>query len=83
MPLNVESWPQQDGLKIGHLNINSAPNKLGDISTILYNSNKPFHIFGFTESRLTDIIHDDDISIPGFSSFRRDTAGFGTTGIIA
>ena len=76
------NWPQQEGLRIGHLNINSARNKLDDISTILCNSNKHFHIFGFTESRLTDNIHDDDIAIPGFKSIRRDPIGLNSTGIL-
>ena len=76
------NWPQHEGLRIGHLNINSARNKLDDIATVLCNSNKPFHVYGFTESRLTDDIHDDDIAMPGFTSFRRDPNGLNTTGIL-
>ena len=76
------NWPQQEGLRIGHLNINSARNKLDDVSSILYNSNKPFHVFGFTESRLTNVIHDDDITIPGYTPFRKDPARPNDTGIL-
>ena len=82
MALSTTNWPQQEGLRIGHLNVNSARNKLDDISTILYNSSKPFHVFGFTESRLSDIIHEDEIAIPGFTAFRRDLHGQNTTGIL-
>ena len=60
------NWPQKDGLRIGHLNINSILNKISDVHTLLNNSDKPFHIFGFTESRLSNVIPDNDIHVYGF-----------------
>ena len=44
------TWPVQQGLHVGFLNIRDATNKVDEIATILYNSNNPFHIFGFAES---------------------------------
>jgi hypothetical protein len=76
------NWPQQDGLRIGHLNINSAQNKLCDISTILCNSNNPFHVFGFTESRLSTVVSDNDVNLPGFKIIRKDPTSPKSTGII-
>ena len=82
MPSATANWPQQNGLRVGHLNINSVRNKLSDVTTILFNSNKPFHIFGLTESRLDDKINDDDINIPGYTSLRKDPAAQNSTGIL-
>ena len=76
------NWPHKYGLRIGHLNINSVINKLDDVSSILYNSNNPFHIFGLTESRLNSKIHDNDINIPGFTPIRNDPKAPKATGIL-
>ena len=52
MPQSLSTWPSNDGLRIGHLNINSALHKMTDISSMLDNNGKPFHVFAFTESSL-------------------------------
>ena len=49
-------WPSRDGLRIGHLNINHILNKTTDVTTTISNSGKQFHLFGCSESRLTDSI---------------------------
>ena len=77
------TWPVQRGLHIGFLNIRDATNKKDEIATILQNSNNPFHIFGFAESRLTDKTSADDMQIPGYSKpLRLDPSKPKTTGII-
>lgn len=77
------TWPVQQGLHIGFLNIRDATNKIDEIATILHNSNNPFHLFGFAESRLTDKTSHDDMHIPGYSKpLRLDPSKPKTTGIL-
>ena len=79
----LHHWPQKDGgFRIGHLNINSILNKTSDVHTLLNNSGKPFHIFGFTESRLSDVIPDNDVKMPGFKSIRKDPTTPKATGML-
>ena len=82
MTVNPGPWLTKEGLKIGHLNINHAVNKLCDICTIISNGGKNFHIFGFSESRLSDHITDADISVPGYSTVRRDSQLQKETGLL-
>ena len=76
------SWPSKEGLRIAHLNINHAVNKISDISSLLSNHRKPFHILGLTESRLTEHIGDADIHIPGYNIIRNDPTKDKETGIL-
>ena len=78
----LSSWPLKDGLRVGHLNINSVINKLADVSSILYNQGKHFHIFGLSESRLSAHISDSEISIPGYNIIRKDADGQNKTGLL-
>ena len=78
----ISSWPQREGLRIGHLNINSAVNKLTDIASVLHNSGNPFHIFGLSEARLSDIVSDNDINIPGYNIIRKDPSLPNATGLL-
>ena len=83
MSLNVhDAWPLKDGLRVGHLNINSVINKLADVSTILSNNGKNFHVFGFSESRLSSHISDAELSIPGYNIIRKDADGPNRTGLL-
>ena len=82
MPQSSPNWPSNDGLRIGHLNINRALNKITDISSILENNGKPFHVFGFTESRLSSIIPDNDVDIPGYQTIRIDPTVPNATGLL-
>ena len=78
----ISNWPKKNGLRIGHININSVINKLTDISSILSNSGNPFHIFGVTESRLSNSVADCDVSIPGFNIIRKDPSSSKATGLL-
>ena len=82
MCLNPDTWLLKEGIRIGHLNINHAVNKLADISSILSNNGKNFHLFGFSESRLSEHITDSDISIPGYTIVRKDPKLQKETGLL-
>ena len=53
-----------------------------DVTSILHNSEKPFHVFGFTESRLSSTVADSDINVPGFKTIRKDPTCKNSTGIL-
>jgi hypothetical protein len=80
--LTQQTWPSKDGIRIGYLNINSIINKLDEVSSILENSGKPFHIFCFAESRLCTKQNDTDLKIPGYNFIRLDPVLSKQTGII-
>ena len=82
MPQSLSTWPSNDGLRIGHININSALHKMTDISSILHNNGKPFHVFAFTESGLSSAIPNSDVNIPGFQTIRKDSTVANTTGLL-
>ena len=44
-----DSWPTRDGLRMAHLNINHAVNKLTVIASVLFISGKNLHILGLSE----------------------------------
>lgn len=67
-------------IHIGHLNVYHLCNKTPDLYVLLSQPN-PFHLFGFTETRLNSSISDDVISIPEFSIIRRDPQSHTHTGI--
>ena len=66
---NPNPWLLKDGLRVGHLNVNHVISKITEISSILTNSGKNFHIFGCSESRLSSAISDSDISLLVTTSF--------------
>ena len=72
MSSSHDQWPSKPGLRIRHLNVNHVHNKISEISSILENSGKSFHIFGLSESRLKNEISNTELSIPGYSIIRRD-----------
>ena len=82
MPQTKPQWPSKDGLRVGHLNINSALSKISDIHSILDNSGTPFHVFGFTESRLSSVTPDNDVAIPGYVTIRKDSTSLNATGLL-
>ena len=75
-------WPSRDGLLIGHLNINHVLNKTTDVTTAISNSGKQFHLFGLSESRLTDNIPSSDLLIPDYTIIRRDAKANGEAGLL-
>ena len=72
MPLALNSWPSEPGLHICYFSINNAKNKINDITTILHNSGKHFHIFCFVESRLSFHIADFEMQVSGYNILRFD-----------
>ena len=80
--LSQNKWPTADGLRVGHLNINSAINKIHEVEILLQNFGTPFHIFGLTEARVTNKVLDSDIVIPGYTLERRHPQQKLETGII-
>ena len=68
-------------LQVGHLNIYHLESKVDNIHNLLNNSSTPFHIYGFTESRLHPSIPDNLIHIPDYTVIRRDAQLHGETGI--
>ena len=69
-----------NALSIGHLNINSLPNKVPDLNVLLVDSCQS-HIFGVTESRLHSDIKDETLMIPNYSIIRKDAVHHGHTGL--
>ena len=67
MSTNSRNWPKQCGLRIGALNICSLPNKITDVTNILYNSGSMIQIFGVSESRCLEI-HKDQVKIVNYTS---------------
>lgn len=77
-----ESWPSKEGVKIGYLNICHAINKKEEMVSILINFGKNFHLFCFSESRLTDHTTDAELHIPGYGNIRLDPKHPKETGLI-
>ena len=77
-----ESQANYKRLRIGHLNVFHLRNKVIEVGLFLYKP-PPFHVFGISESRLSDSVSDDDVSIHGYSLFRRDAKAPGQTGVAA
>lgn len=75
-------WPSKEGLRIGFLNINSVLNKIDQLSSIIFNSGQQFHVFCCAESRLSEKIKNNDISIPGYEPVRLDPLLPKQTGLI-
>ena len=73
MSRDQNCWPSRYGFRIGHLNINHVFNKSTDVTTIISNSGKQFHLFGFSESRLRDKIPSPDFLISDYTIVRKDT----------
>ena len=65
------------GLNICHLS-----NKITVVSNILYNDNIPFHIFGFSETWTNVNIPDNYLSLPAYTSVRRDPQKPSETGLL-
>ena len=81
-----DHWPFTHGLRIGHLNINHIVNKMPAVLEIVrnnHNSDRDFHMFCFSESRLNSHIDDKEVSIAGFHTIRKDPLALRDTGLIA
>lgn len=78
----IKTWPSKDGFRVGFLNINRVISKLDELSSILFNSGRQFHVFCCAESRLTKNISDTDVAIPGYNIIRLDPVLPKQTGLI-
>ena len=69
-----------NGTHIGHLNVYHLFNKVADINVLL--NNKPnMHILGLSETRLSNRVSDDMLSVPNYQIIRRDAVHKGETGL--
>ena len=82
MSIDQNCWLSRDALRIGHLNINDVFDKITDVTTIISNSGKQFHLVGFSESRLTDKIPSSDLLIPDYTIVRKDAINNNETGLL-
>ena len=82
MSIDQNYWPSREGLGIGHLNSNHVFNKITDVTTIICNSGKQFHLFVFSESHLTDKIPSCDLMIPDYTVVRKDAITNNETGLL-
>jgi hypothetical protein len=70
-------------LHVGHLNVYHLDGKIPDVHNFLNKASPPFHLYGFTETRLRGDIPDSQITIPDYEIIRRDANRPGETGIAA
>ena len=63
------------GLKICHMNINSLPNKIDELSLLL--GNDPFDIVAVSETHCDSTIPDTDLYIDNFTVIRKDRSRHG------
>ena len=57
-------------------------NNLTDICSILFISERNFHVFCFAEFRLSNHVSDSDVSMPGYSVIRLDPKTHKDTGLL-
>ena len=58
------------GFKIATLNVNSLLKHIDEIRHVLFSA--PFDIFAINESKMDELIPDNEISIPGYNLIRKD-----------
>ena len=68
-------------LNIGHLNVYHLANKTHDIANFLHLQTDVMHIFGLSETRLTDKMDDEILNLPDYVLLRRDPATKGQVGL--
>ena len=82
MPLTLNSWPSEDGQRVGFLNISHTAKQLTDNSSILLNSGSNVQAFCFAGSRLCNYISDSDVSTSGYNVMRLDPKTHKETGLL-
>lgn len=68
----INSFSEKRGFKLLHLNVNGLFGKIDQIRDMLFSTRKNIHLFGITESHLTEIIPDSLVSIEGYRTVRKD-----------
>ena len=71
VPTTSDATLKLRGLKFIHQNIRSLRNKLNELRVFLTQSPR-VHIIALTETWLDSNISDAEVSLPGFTLFRRD-----------
>ena len=74
MSSSHDGRPCKPGLRVGHINVKHAHNKISEISSIiiLETSGKIFLIFSMSDCRLKNEICNTELNIPGYSVIKRD-----------
>ena len=65
------------GLKCVHQNIRNLLNKLDEIRYIINTLKSRIHLILFTETWLNSSVLDEEVSIPGYTIFRKDRGSKG------
>ena len=65
------------GLKCVHQNIRNLLNKLDEIRYIINTLKSGIHLISFTETWLNSSVLDEEVSIPGYTVFRKDRGSKG------
>jgi len=60
------------GLKFLHLNVNGLFNKIDQIRYLMNTTKRNIHLFGITETHLTELIPESLVSIMGYHTVRKD-----------
>lgn len=81
--MNCQKWLSKNGFKMGHLNACHLLNKLSEVPQLLSDSGNCFHVFGYSESRFSQVIDDSIITIPGYNIIRKDATCKLETGLVA
>ena len=68
--LESNVFPNQRGFKMACLNIASLPKHIDELRILL--SDTRLDMLAITETRLNDIVSDDEVSIRGYNIIRKD-----------
>lgn len=72
IPNSIKS---KNGLKIAHLNIWSLRRKIDQVTVLLHD--RPFDMFALSETYLTCNVDDSELSVDGYTFYRRDRGSRG------
>ena len=70
-----------DCLRVGHLNVYHIQIFFNDLN-VFFESHQPFHLFGFSETRLKSHIPSECLSLPHYPLIRKDAARSQHTGLV-
>ena len=70
-----------DCLRVSHLNVYHIQIFFNDLN-IYFASHQPFHLFGFSETKLKSYIPSECLSLPHYSLIRKDAARSQHTGLV-
>ena len=73
----LKNVPSLRGLKCVHQNTRNLLNKLDEIRYIINTLQSGIHLISFTETWLNSSVLDEEVSIPGYTVFRKDRGSKG------